>query len=331
MTDDATEPADIAGLGQARLGRRGPTVPRLGLGCAPLGNLFTAVGDAEAASTVDAAWDAGIRLFDTAPLYGHGLSERRLGAALAARPRDEFVLSTKVGRLLRPVGAPDGGIFALPPDDPAATVAPEFDYSAAGVRRSIQESLDRLGLDRIDVVLVHDPDDHRDEALAGAFPALIALRDEGVIGAVGAGMNQWQLLDHFVQRVDLDVVLLAGRATLLDRSGTEVLLPRCQEAGVGVVLGGVFNSGVLATPGPGATYDYATVPDDIAARVGRLAAACDRHGVALPAAALRWALRQPGVSAVVVGARSAAEVRTDVAWATTPVPDDLWAELDSIH
>ena len=206
-----------------------------------------------------------------------------------------------------------------------------FDFSADGVRRSVEESLARLGTDRIDVALLHDPDDHEQEALHEAFPALLRLRDEGVVAAVGAGMNQWQMLDRFVQQVDLDLVLLAGRATLLDRSGTEVLLPRCEEAGVGVVLGGVFNSGVLAAPGPDATYEYGALPDDVAARVARLDAACGAAGVPLAAAALQWALRQPAVSAVVVGIRSPEELAADVAWATTTVPDTLWDELELIR
>ncbi len=326
-----TAAAGPASLGRRRLGRRGPEVARLGLGCAPLGNLYTAVDDDGAVAVVDAAWDAGIRYFDTAPLYGHGLSERRLGRALSERSRDQYVLSTKVGRLLRPTSEPVGSIFDLPESDPAAHLAPVFDFSGDGVRRSVEESLSRLGTDRLDVALVHDPDDHEQEALREAFPALLRLRDEGVVAAVGAGMNQWQMLDRFVQQVDLDLVLLAGRATLLDRSGTEVLLPRCEEAGVGVVLGGVFNSGVLAAPGPDATYDYGALPDEVAERVARLAATCEAAGVPLAAAALQWALRQPAVSAVVVGIRSSEELAADVAWATATVPDALWGELDLIQ
>jgi D-threo-aldose 1-dehydrogenase len=323
--------AGSVSLGRCRLGHRGPEVTRFGLGCAPLGNLYTAVDDEGAAAVVDAAWEAGIRYFDTAPLYGHGLSERRLGRALAGRGRDQYVLSTKVGRLLRPATEPVGAIFDLPASDPAAHLAPVFDFSGDGVRRSVEESLTRLGTDRIDVALVHDPDDHEEEALREAFPALLRLRDEGVVAAVGAGMNQWQMLDRFVQQVDLDLELLAGRATLLDRSGTEVLLPRCEEAGVGVVLGGVFNSGVLAAPGPDATYEYGPLPDEVAARVARLTAACEAAGVPLAAAALQWALRQPAVSAVVVGIRSPEELVADVAWATTTVPDTLWDELELIR
>lgn len=323
--------AGLGSLGRRRLGRRGPEVARLGLGCAPLGNLYTAIDDAGATAVVDTAWDAGIRYFDTAPLYGHGLSERRLGRALAGRPRDQYVLSTKVGRLLRPATGSAGSIFDLPRSDPASRLAPVFDFSSDGVRRSVEESLARLGTDRLDVALVHDPDDHEHEALREAFPALLRLRDEGVVAAVGAGMNQWQMLDRFVQQVDLDLVLLAGRATLLDRSGTEVLMPRCEEAGVGVVLGGVFNSGVLAAPGPDATFEYGALPDDVAERVGRLDAACGAAEVPLAAAALQWALRQPGVSTVVIGIRSPAELVADLAWATAAVPEALWDELDLIQ
>ncbi len=297
---------------------------RLGLGCAPLGNLFQAVADDDAVATVDAAWDAGWRLFDTAPLYGHGLSERRLGAALAGRPRDEYVLSTKVGRLLRPpaAGSTVETIFVDAPD-----LDPVFAYSRDAVLRSIDESLERLGVDRIDVVHVHDPDDHEQAALDGAFPALIELREQGVVGAIGCGMNQWQMLDRFVDRVDLDCVLLAGRYTLLDPSGGDELLPHCLDRGVGVVIGGVFNSGLLAAPDERATYDYASAPIHLVAQARAMAQVCTAHGVSLTAAALQFALAHPAVTSVLVGARSAAEVRSDATAAAEALPDDLWAEL----
>lgn len=297
---------------------------QLGLGCAPLGNLFQAVADDDAVATVDAAWDAGWRLFDTAPLYGHGLSERRLGAALAGRPRDEYVLSTKVGRLLRPpaAGSTVETIFVDAPD-----LDPVFAYSRDAVLRSIDESLERLGVDRIDVVHVHDPDDHEQAALDGAFPALIELREQGVVGAVGCGMNQWQMLDRFVDRVDLDCVLLAGRYTLLDPSGGDELLPHCLDRGVGVVIGGVFNSGLLADPDERATYDYASAPIHLVAQARAMAQVCAAHGVSLTAAALQFALAHPAVTSVLVGARSAAEVHSDATAAAAALPDDLWAEL----
>ncbi len=305
----------------APLGARGVEITRLGLGCAPLGNLFEAMTDADAAATVIAAWDAGIRFFDTAPLYGHGLSERRLGETLRAYPRDEFIVSSKVGRLLRPDADFDPGIFRIPHG-----VAPVFDYSADGVRRSIEESLERLGLDRLDVVLVHDPDDHEQAALDGAFPALLALRDEGVVRAIGAGMNQAEMLDRFVDRVDLDCVLLAGRYTLLDDSG-DALVRRCAERGVGVIVGGVFNSGVLAGAPRSPTFDYAPADQRIVERVDALRATCARHDVALPAAALQFALRNPAVGSVVVGAADPHEVRADVEWVGVPIPPELWTEL----
>jgi D-threo-aldose 1-dehydrogenase len=298
-------------------------VTGLGLGCAPLGNLFRAVSDEAASATVEAAWTAGIRYFDTAPLYGHGRSERRLGRALRGLPRGEVVVSTQVGRLLRPpTGEPTETIFA-----DAGDLEPQTDFSADGVRRSLEESLERLGLDRVDVVFVHDPDDHERAALDGAFPALCELRDRGVVRAVGAGMNQTAMLERFVERVDLDCVLLAGRYTLLDRSGAERLLPLCEQRGVGVVLGGVFNSGVLADPSPGATYDYAAADPSVLRRAQRMAHRCDAHGVALPAAALRFAMSHPAVSTVVVGARHPEEITADVAWASAAIPPVVRSEL----
>jgi len=306
-----------------RLGTDGPAITRLGLGCAPLGNMFTAITDEQAEATVEAAWSAGLRLFDTAPQYGAGLSERRLGEALRAYPRDEYVLATKVGRLLRaPVGLLPPTIFAdAPPLEPC------FAYSRDDTLRSIEESLARLGLDRVDIVHVHDPDDHEADALNGAFPALIELRDQHVIGAVGCGMNQWQMLDRFVDRVDLDCVLLAGRYTLLDRSGAETLLPHCHERGVGVIIGGIFNSGLLADPEQQPTYDYAPADDDLLQRARAMAEICSRHDVPLAAAAVRFALGHPAVTSVIVGARSAAEVNIDAAYADTHIPDALWTEL----
>jgi D-threo-aldose 1-dehydrogenase len=308
------------------LGTRGLAVTALGLGCAPLGNLFTAVTEDDVQGTVDGAWSAGLRFFDTAPLYGHGLSESRLGAALRSRPRGEYVLASKVGRLLRtPDREQSPTIFAGAPP-----LEPVFDFSRAGVMRSISESLERLGTDRLDVVHVHDPDDHEQDALDSAFPALIELREEGVIGAVGCGMNQWEMLDRFVERVDLDCVLLAGRWTLLDRSGGEQLLPRCLERGVGVVIGGVFNSGLLADPDGTPVYDYAAAPRDLVARAETMRDACSRHGVSLLAAAIQFALRHPAVSSVVVGARTAAEIGADSAAAEVHVAEELWSELDTL-
>ena len=294
---------------------------RLGLGCAPLGNLYRAVDEDTATATVDTAWDAGIRLFDTAPLYGHGLSETRLGAALAGRPRDEYVLATKVGRLLVP-GEEEGTIFAdVPP------VRPAFDFSADGVRRSLEASLERLGTDRVDVLHVHDPEDHLDQTEAEAFPALVRLRDEGVIGAVGLGTNFPSVVARLVGRVDLDTVLLAGRCTLLDRSGPDEAFAACAEHGVTVLAAGVFNSGVLAAPGPDAHFHYEPVPGEVLTRVDAMAAACAAHGVPLAAAAIQFPLRFAEVATVIVGARTPAEVAEDTALLDVPVPEALWGEL----
>ncbi|NUR58217.1 MAG: aldo/keto reductase [Catenulispora sp.] len=296
----------------------------LSLGGAGLGNLFTAVSDEDATRALDTAWDAGIRVFDTAPHYGLGLSERRFGAALRDRPREEYVLSTKVGRILEPVPEPSG-------DDPEGFAVPAafqrvLDYSGDGVRRSLEASLERLGLDRIDVALIHDPDSHEEQALTEAFPALAKLRDEGVIGAVGVGMNQTRIPLRFVRETDIDVVLLAGRYTLLDRSGAE-LLDTAAERGVGIIIGGAFNSGLLVDPQPTSTYDYQTVPEPVLANALRLKGICERHGVPLRAAALQFPSRHPAVRSVLIGARSPHEVRDGVEMAELPIPDDLWTEV----
>jgi D-threo-aldose 1-dehydrogenase len=321
------DPGDPRGPGDwtrpRRLGRRGPEVTGLGFGGAAIGNLFAGVTDDDAEAAVDAAWEAGIRSFDTAPLYGHGRSERRLGRALRRHPRDGFVLSSKVGRLLDPpVGTREPTIFTDVGD-----VEPHFDFSRDGVLRSIDESLERLGTDRLDIALVHDPDDHEHDAMQGAFPALVALREQGVISAVGCGMNQTAMLERFVDRVDLDCVLLAGRHTLLEPRGAEGLLAGCLERQVGVVLGGVFNSGVLVDPDRSPTFDYAPAPAAVVERARALRDRCEARGVALPAAALQFARRHPAVTTVLIGARSAAEVALDVGYASVRVPDELWAEL----
>ncbi len=297
-------------------------VSRLGLGCAPLGNLFESVSDVDAIATVDAAWERGVRCFDTAPLYGHGESERRLGAALRGRPRDEYELCTKVGRVLVPVDDHAPTIFHdLPPVDPA------FDFSRDGVLRAFESSLERLGVDRIDIVHVHDPDEHEAEALAAAFPTLIELREQHVVGRVGAGMNQCAMLTRFVDRVDLDCVLVAGRYSLLDRTAADELFPACAANGVEVYLGGVFNSGLLARPESGATYDYEVAPEDLVARARALAATCASYNVELPHAAIQFALAHPAVTRVLVGAREPHEIASAVEWSEQSLPAELVAQL----
>jgi D-threo-aldose 1-dehydrogenase len=313
---------------RVRLGRTELRVTRLGLGTAPLGGLYEPVSEEAARSVVDRAWASGLRFFDTAPLYGHGLAERRLGAALQARPRGEFVLATKVGRLLRrdAPADPDQQIFAgAPPQNPV------FDFSEEGALTSLRESLERLGLERADVVHLHDPDDHHDRALVGAYRALDRLRSEGRIAAVGAGMNQAGMLARFAREARFDCFLLAGRFTLLDQSGLDELLPLCAELGVAVIAGGVFNSGILAGPAEGARYNYRPAPPALVERARELGAVCERHGVPLTAAAIQFPLRHPAVAAVVVGARSAAELEEDVRMFEWDVPGALWADLSARH
>ncbi|MET9406565.1 aldo/keto reductase [Streptomyces sp. NPDC002935] len=307
------------------LGRSGVPVSGLSFGAAGIGNLFTEVTDEQANEAVDAAWTSGIRYFDTAPHYGLGLSERRLGAALRDRPRAEYTVSTKVGRLLEPVDAGGDDLadgFAVP-----ATHRRVWDFSADGVRRSLDAGLERLGLDRVDVVYLHDPDDHAEQAFREGYPALEKLRSEGVVGAIGAGMNQTEMLTRFVRETDVDVVLCAGRYTLLDQRALTGLLPAADDRGTSVVIGGAFNSGLLADPGPGATYNYAAAPRELLHRALRLKAIAERHGSTLRAAALALPAAHPAVASVLVGARSAAEVRDCAEQFATPVPPDFWREL----
>lgn len=312
-------------LAVRRLGRSAVEVTELSFGGAALGNLFTPVDDEAAAAAVDAAWNGGIRTFDTAPHYGLGLSERRLGGALAGRPRAEYVISTKVGRLLEPVAEPHGTDtegFAVP-----AHSRRVFDFSADGVRRSLEASLVRLGLDRIDIALIHDPDDHGEQALREAYPALERLRSEGCVRAIGVGMNQAGMLTRFVSDTDVDVVLVAGRYTLLDQSAADALLPSALDHGVSVIAGGVFNSGLLAAPGAGARYDYRAAPDRLIARAQELAAICARFGVPLRAAAARFPFSHPAVASVLVGARSAAEITDAIQLREADIPAALWTAL----
>ena len=309
------------------LGRSGIEVGPYAFGVAPVANLGHEVAEEEAATALEAAWSAGVRYFDTAPHYGLGLGERRLGAFLATKPRDEFVLSTKVGRVLvdNPLGVQqdDEGF------DVRSPLVRRLDYSADGVRRSLDDSLERMGLDRIDVVFVHDPDEFYRESMEEAFPALDELRREGVIASYGAGMNQSAMLTNFVLNTDLDVVMCAGRYTLLEQGALDDLLPVASARGVSVIAAAVFNSGLLARdrPAPGATYDYAPASAEMLARVGAIADVCEANGVSLPAAALQFALGHPAVATVCTGARSAAQVRRNARLFDLPIPDSLWADL----
>lgn len=308
----------------------------MGLGTVPLGNYLAPMTDEEAEALVDAVWDHGVRLYDTAPFYGSGLSERRLGEALSKRSRDEYVLSTKVGRLLRADVPPAKEQFSGPGDKsmfvdiPALNV--QHDYSYDGAMRSVEESLVRLGADRIDLVLIHDPDNFPEfyrQSVDGAFVALAKLRDEGVISGVGVGINQAQMLVDYTRDTDMDCFLLAGRYSLLDHTSTieTGLLDAVKKNNVGIMLGGVYNSGLLARPEAGVTFNYTTAPADIIARAQALQAVCDRHEVPLMAAAIQFPLSEPGISAVLTGVRSPAEIDQNVEMMNTPIPNELWGDL----
>ena len=315
-------------IGSAGITGTDVRVSRLGFGAAPVGNLYAPVSNAESEHAITASLDAGIRYFDTAPHYGLGLSETRLGNALAHVDRDSVTISTKVGRLLRPNPYPSGtdmaSGFAVPDDLHRVS-----DYSREGVRRSIEESLSRMRVDYIDIALAHDPDDVLEQAISETIPALLELRDEGLVRVVGVGMNQWQALKLLVEQTDLDTVMLAGRWTLLDRSALP-LLNACEHRSVTVLAAAPFNSGILtnnAVPAD-STFNYSQADPARIAAARRLAAICDRYDVELAAAALQFPLRHPAVSTVVTGMRSASEVRADCSLFSAPIPTECWTELD---
>lgn len=319
-----------------KLGRTALSVTRLALGGAPIGGLFAAIADEDAVATVDRAWELGIRYFDTAPLYGYGNSERRIGRALRDRPRDEFVLSTKVGRLIRPSDAiPTGAEIdrqASDGRDDAFYVGtgperPVFDYSADGVTRSIEESLGRLGLERIDVALIHDPDDHWEAAIGGAYPALHRLREQGVVGAIGAGMNQAEMLTRFAREGDFDVFMVAGRYTILDQEALSELLPLCTARQISILAAGVMNSGILADPRPGSRFNYVPAPPALVERAQRIQSACQRYGVRLKAAAVHFVLAHPAVVSVVAGVRSVDHLDDYPSLFAETIPVALWDDL----
>jgi D-threo-aldose 1-dehydrogenase len=316
------------GMTTSAVGSTSVRVADLGFGAAPIGNLYRAIDDETAEATVETAWRAGVRYFDTAPHYGLGLSESRLGSVLTSKPRAEYVISTKVGRLLQPNPSRTGsdlaaGGFAVPDD-----LIRVRDYSRDGVRRSLEASLLRLGLDRIDIVFIHDPEDFMAPALLEAVPSLIQLRDEGTIGAVGVGMNYWQPLARFVRETDVDVIMIAGRWTLIDRSG-EPLLALCLDRGVSVVAAAPFNSGLLAKPWPSddAYFDYAPAPAALLQHARAYAQTCDSFGSSLPQVAIQFPLRHPAVVSVVTGMRTPQQVAQNVAWASAPVREALWDQL----
>lgn len=302
---------------------------RLGYGAANLGNLYRALTDEDAWQILEAAWDRGIRYFDTAPHYGLGLSERRLGAFLATKPRADFTISTKVGRLLRanPDGA--GGLdeendFAVPAD-----LERVWDVSASGLRQSLEESLLRLGLDAVDIVYLHDPERHDLALGVNALPGLADLRDEGLVSAIGVGSMSTDALLASVRSGVLDLLMVAGRFTLADQSVTDEVLPECRAHGVGVVAAAIFNSGLLAsrTPAAESRFDYAQVPADLLARTRRIAAICEEYDVPLPVAALHYPFQEPAVRCVVVGGANPAQVAQNAENMAADVPVELWQRL----
>ena len=324
-------------IGTAEIGTTGLRVTRLGLGGAALGGLYSDVTPEAATRTIHRGFELGARYFDTAPLYGVGKSETSLGAGLRGLERDDFVVSTKVGRVLEPAGGrPAEGLFANPPP-----LEPVYDYSRDGILRSLDDSLERLQLDSVEIALMHDPDasqslweevdvepTHFRQALDEAYPTLQQLKSEGVLKAVGIGMNQWQALARFARAAEFDCFLLAGRYTLLDHSALPTLMPLCEEKRISLILGGPYNSGILASDlSPGTTYFYDEAPAAVLDRARAVKAVCDRHDVPLKAAALQFGLAHPAVASTIPGARSPAEVEENVRMAGHDIPVDLWADL----
>ncbi|MGY0061630.1 aldo/keto reductase [Streptomyces sp. LZ34] len=309
-----------------RLGRSTVEVTELGFGGGPLGGLFEALDDETAAGALAAGWDLGIRYFDTSPHYGIGHSERRIGDLLRDKPRDEFTLSTKVGRVLvpqDPAGRMDEA-FQVP-----ATHRRVWDFSRDGIRRSVEDSVTRMGVDRIDMLFLHDAEKHFEDALRTGYPALAELRSEGVVGAIGAGMYHTGMLTKLVQEADVDAVMLSGHYTLLQHGALDDLLPACAERSVSVLAASIFNSGLLATPRPaeGAHFEYAPASRELVRRTHRIADVCEAHGVTLPQVAMAFPLRHPVVAGIVVGMRTVEEVRSNVESFGAEIPDGVWADL----
>ena len=303
--------------------RTGVEVSRLSLGTAALGGLYTSVSDADSTDTVLTALDNGINFIDTAPLYGKGTAEVRIGKALAGRDRSTFVISTKIGRLLVP-STTDIDDFFMDADN---TVEIKFDFSASGVRQSLEGSLERLGLDSVEILFIHDPDANADEAILEAYPELDRMRSEGIIKAIGVGMNQCETPTRIIKETDIDMVLIAGRYSLLDQKAMRELLPTAQARNVDIIAAGVFNSGILANPVKGATYDYAPASDELLAKAVRIREVLEGHQVSLTSAALQFPLRHPAVKSVLVGCRSAAEVATNIAEFDKTIENKVWDDL----
>jgi D-threo-aldose 1-dehydrogenase len=347
---------------RAPLGSSKVHVTRMGLGTVPIGGLYEPIGDEEALALVNRTWELGVRLFDTAPQYGSGLAERRLAHVLPQLPRDELIVSTKVGRLIRPTSTRGKVVTVLreavtnrdfsrvtgagrhvvhklrgqsahpqttatAADAPAPGMAPVFDFSYDGAMRSLEESLERLKLDRVDMLLLHDPDYYFKQAMSGAYKALEKLRADGTVGAIGVGMNQSAMLTRFASEADFDCFLVAGRYTLLDQTALDDLLPVCERRGSSVIVGGVYNSGILADPRPGTHFNYEPAAQVWLDKALKIKAVCGRYDVPLKAAAVQFPLGHPAVATVLAGSRSVAEVEDNAAMLAHPIPLELWAEL----
>jgi len=321
---------------KVKFGRVDLEVTAFGFGTAPIGNIFREIDETTSDAMIQTAWDAGIRYFDTAPMYGHGLSELRAGHSLRWKDRDAFVLSSKVGRVLKPARKAD---IDYAPWTNAGRFIPQFDYSYDGVMRSFEDSLQRLNLERMDICFIHDIDvftrgaeqpEVFEQAMTGAWKALSQLRDEGVVKAIGVGVNEWEVCQAALERRDFDCFLLAGRYTLLEQEALDSFLPLCEARGAAVVVGGGFNSGILATGATeGAKYNYAPAPAAILDRVRRIEAVCAEYNVPLPAAALQFVVAHPAVPSFMAGTRTVAQLRQNLDWFATPIPPDFWADLKS--
>ena len=320
-----------------RLPNGGLSFTELGFGTAPLGNLYRAIRDEEAQAILETAWEAGVRYYDTAPLYGLGLSETRLNRFLRGKNRDDYVLSTKAGRLMRVCGADErtgiGKWFEVP------NRREVYDYSYDGIMRSLEFSFERLGVDRVDILYVHDlcvfthgskeaSDARIDEFMGSGYDAMISLRDQSVVKAIGGGINEWEVCQTLAERGDFDLFLLAGRYSLLEQEALESFLPLCSSRGIGIVIGGPYNSGVLASgPTPGAFYNYDPAPPEILERVGRIEAVCRSHDVSMIDAAFQFPLMHPSVVSVIPGGQSLGQMESNLRAAQASIPPALWADL----
>jgi D-threo-aldose 1-dehydrogenase len=319
-----------------RFGHVDLDVTAFGFGTAPVGNFLREIDEPTATAMFDSAWNAGIRLFDTAPMYGHGLSEARTGQALRWKNRDDFVLASKVGRLLKPALR---RTIDFAPWVNAAPFIMHFDYSYDGTMRSVEDSLQRLALERIDIMFIHDIDvftrgkeqpEVFQQAMDGCYRALASLRDQKVLKAIGVGVNEWEVCHEALKQRDFDCFLLAGRYTLLEQEALNDFLPLCAARGVAILVGGGFNSGILATGAkPGAKYNYAPAPAAVMEKVAKIEAVCAAHNVPLAAAALQFVVAHPAIPSFIAGTRNVGQLQQNLAWFSHPIPAGFWADLKS--